>query len=239
MLGVATAAGSNRLLATLPSAESERLLGQCEWVDMVSGSALCETDQPYQHVHFPVSGSISLLGNIDGRPALELGLIGEEGMLGATLVLGLEAAPVRAVVNVGGRALRLQRSRFCALLSDSPALVSALQRYLYVSMEHLSQSIACARFHEIEPRLARCLLMTHDRVHGDSFHLTHQLLADMLGVQRSAITIAAGALQGRGLIRYSRGDISVLLRDGLEAAACECYQADVNDYDRVFGRPAA
>jgi len=164
-----------------------------------------------------------------------MGLIGNEGLLGVTLVLDVPLAPLRGVVQGPGSALRMTAQELRAELKKSPSLGRTLNRYLYVLSAQLSQTAACTRFHEIEPRLARWLLMTHDRAHADHFHLTHQFLANMLGVQRSAVTIAAGALQARGLLRYSRGEIRILDRKGLEAAACECYRAVIRDYEQLFG----
>jgi len=224
----------NRLLAELPRKERDRLLAQCAPVDLVFGSVLCESDQPYQDVYFPLTGFISLVAAVRSHPPLELGLIGDEGMLGVTLVLGVNAAPLRAVVQGSGTAWQISATQFQQELCDSPVLTRTLNRYLYVSMAQLSQTTVCSRFHEIEARLARWLLMTHDRAHANHFHLTHQYLADMLGVQRSAVTIAAGALQRRKLIRYSRGEINILSRSGLEAASCECYAAVVKDYSQRF-----
>ena len=172
---------------------------------------------------------------VSGHPALEMGLIGSEGMLGATLVLGVATVPLRAVVQGPGRALRMTVAQLHAAIASSPALLRTLKRYLYVLMEQLSRTAACTRFHEIEARLTRWLLMTHDRAHADRFHLTHQFLADMLGVQRSAVTIAAGDLQERGLIEYTRGQIHVLDRKGLESVSCECYELVVADYARLLG----
>jgi hypothetical protein len=160
-------------------------------------------------------------------------------MLGVTLVLGVTAAPLRGVVQGEGDALRLSASALHAELRRSPSLTKTLNGYLYVLMAQLTQTAGCTRFHEIDARLSRWLLMTHDRAHADHFHLTHQFLADMLGVQRSAVTIAAGSLQERGLIRYTRGEITILDRKGLEGTACECYAAVVNDYARMFGSPRA
>jgi CRP-like cAMP-binding protein len=125
-------------------------------------------------------------------------------------------------------------TRFRRAMRESPALRSVVSRYLFVVITQLSQSTACTRFHEVEARLARWLLMTHDRAHADRFHLTHLFLANMLGVRRSAVTIAAGALQRRNLIRYARGEIAVVDRQGLEAASCECYQKVIADYRRMF-----
>ncbi len=155
-------------------------------------------------------------------------------MLGATLALGIGQAPMRAVVQGSGSALRISSQLFKQELLSSPALLRALKRYLYVVMTQLSQSAACTHFHEIEPRLARWLLMTHDRAHADHFHLTHEYLADMLGVRRSGVSIAAAAMQARGLISYSRGEIHILDRAGLELAACECYAALQADYRAQF-----
>jgi len=163
-----------------------------------------------------------------------MGLIGNEGMLGASLMLGVNFAPLRALVQGNGSALRISTAEFQRDLAECPSLHRVLNRYLYVTMAQLSQTAACNHFHEIEPRLARWLLMTHDRAHSNHFHLTHEFLADMLGVRRSGITVAAGALQGKNLIGYTRGEISILDRSGLEAAACECYQAVNDDYRQQF-----
>src|SRR3990167_2560040 len=224
----------SRLIEGLPSKQRKQLLNGCEPVDLVFGNVLHEANQPIRHVYFPLSGFVSLVTTLDGHQPLEMGLIGNEGMLGATLALGIGQAPMRAVVQGSGSALRISSQLFKQELLSSPALLCALKRYLYVVMTQLSQSAACTHFHEIEPRLARWLLMTHDRAHADHFHLTHEYLADMLGVRRSGVSIAAAAMQARGLISYSRGEIHTLDRAGLELAACECYAALQADYRAQF-----
>ncbi|OHC27344.1 MAG: Crp/Fnr family transcriptional regulator [Pseudomonadales bacterium RIFCSPHIGHO2_02_FULL_60_43] len=224
----------SRLIEGLPSKQRKQLLNGCEPVDLVFGNVLHEANQPIRHVYFPLSGFVSLVTTLDGHQPLEMGLIGNEGMLGATLALGIGQAPMRAVVQGSGSALRISSQLFKQELLSSPALLRALKRYLYVVMTQLSQSAACTHFHEIEPRLARWLLMTHDRAHADHFHLTHEYLADMLGVRRSGVSIAAAAMQARGLISYSRGEIHILNRAGLELAACECYAALQADYRAQF-----
>lgn len=232
------AAPGNWLIDQLPPLERRRLLAMSESVDLIFGDVLCRPDTPFEHVYFPRSSFVSLLATVSEHPPLEMGLIGDEGMLGATLALGVDAAPMLAVVQGSGSAFRIPVAGFRRALESTPILHAQIDQYLYVLMAQLSQSAACARFHEVEPRLARWLLMTHDRAHGKHFHLTHQFLADMLGVQRSAVTIAAGALQRRHLIHYSRGDIEVLSRSGLLATSCECYEAVVHDYRQRFGPPA-
>jgi hypothetical protein len=224
----------NRLLEVLPRHARDRLLGECELVSLVLDTVLCERDRSYRHVYFPLGGFISLVATVGAHPPLEIALIGNEGMLGATLVLGVNKARLRGIVQGAGTAWRIPASRFRGALRESPALRSVVNRYLFVVITQLSQSTACTRFHEVEARLARWLLMTQDRAHADRFHLTHLFLADMLGVRRSAVTIAAGALQRRQLIRYARGDIDVVDRKGLEAASCECYQNVIGDYQRMF-----
>ncbi|HUS24823.1 MAG TPA: Crp/Fnr family transcriptional regulator [Candidatus Binatia bacterium] len=224
----------NRLIAGLPAAERKRVLAACEPVELVFGTILCEPDVPVRDVYFPLSGFISLVAVVSAHPPLEMGLIGSEGMLGATVVLGVPDAPLRAVVQGTGSALRMGIAQFRRELRRNPVLLRTLNRYLYVLMAQLSQTAACTRFHEVEARLARWLLMTHDRCHADHFHLTHEFLADMLGVRRSGVTIAAGLLQGRNLIGYTRGEITVMDRDGLEAASCECYRAVIHDYARLL-----
>jgi len=225
----------NRLIEGLPRKERSRILQCCESVQLTIGEILCEPDEPYRHAYFPLDGFISLVAVVGNHQPLEMRLIGNEGMLGVTLVLGVNITPLRGIVQGSGATLRMTATQFRRALTDCPTFHSMLKRYLYVLMAQLSQVAGCNRFHEVEARLAYWLLMTHDRAHGDHFHLTHQFLADMIGVQRSAVTIAAGALQKRKLIRYSRGEISVLSRRGLEAASCECYDAVIEDYVRLFG----
>ncbi len=221
----------NGLLALLPQRERARLLAACEPVELVFGTVLCEAGERYEHAYFPLTGFISLVTKLAGHRPLEMGLIGSEGMLGASLAQGTDQAPMGAVVQGAGSALRLGVVQCQKIVLSSPALQHLMHRYLYVLMKQLSQSSACLSFHEIEPRLARWLLMTHDRAHADCFHLTHEYLADMLGVRRSGITIAAGNLQSRGLIHYRRGEITVVDRAGLEAASCECYALLIDDYN--------
>ena len=225
---------ANRLLEVLPRQARDRLLRECELVSLTFDTVLCERDRSYRYVYFPLGGFISLVATVGSHPPLEIALIGNEGMLGATLALGVNRARLRGVVQGAGTAWRIPASRFRRAMRESPALRGVVKRYLFVVITQLSQSTACTRFHEVEARLARWLLMTHDRAHADRFHLTHLFLADMLGVRRSAVTIAAGALQRRKLIRYARGEIDIVDRKGLEAASCECYQNVIGDYQRMF-----
>jgi CRP-like cAMP-binding protein len=225
---------TNDLIDGLPRADRERILKNCVPVDLVLGAVLCEARRPIVHVYFPLTGFISLVASVTGHPPLEMGLIGSEGVLGVTLVLGVALAELRGVVQGTGTALRMTGPQARRELKRSPALRRTFSRYLYVILAQNSQSAACACFHHIEERLARWLLMTHDRADKDYFYLTHSFLADMLGVQRSAVTIAAGALQSRSLIGYTRGRIHVLNRRGLEAASCECYQAITRDYAELM-----
>ena len=227
----------NSLIACLSRKERSQLLKQCEPVELVFGEILSAVDQPIEHVYFPQVGFISLIATLQDHEPLEMGLVGNEGMLGATLALGINEAPMRAVVQGTGTALRVGAARLREEMHESPGLAAVVYRYLYVSIAQLARSAACLRFHELSPRLARWLLMTHDRAHADEFYLTHEFLADMLGVQRSGVSIAAYALQRKKLIRYSRGTISVLNRPGLEAASCDCYKALLKDYTKVFKPP--
>lgn len=224
----------NGLIEALPRGARNRLLRLCEPVDLEFGAVVCEADRRLNHIYFPLTGFIALVARVGDRPPFEIGLIGNEGMLGATLVLGVNVAQLRGVVQGPGTALRMSAGQFRRELQSSPPLRSTLQRYLFVLLTQLSQSTACGRFHEIRARLARWLLLTHDRAHADQFRLTHQYLADMLGVRRSAVTIAAGALRKMKLIRYKRGEIIICSRRGLEAASCECYQAVIDDHRRLF-----
>lgn len=226
---------ANSLLAALPRAEMNRILKRCTTVELSFGAVLCQQDEAIRHVYFPLTGIISLVATVTSHRPLEIALIGSEGMLGVTLILGVDRAPLRGAVQGSGLCLRMTAGLFRKSLLDSPSLSRRLPRYLYVLMAQLSQTVICSRFHEVDQRLARWLLMTHDRVHSNHLHLTHAFLADMLGVRRSGITIAAGILQSKGLIDYRRGEIDILDRKGLEAASCECYCAVIDDYAQVLG----
>ena len=224
----------NRLLDALPGDERQRMLAGCEPVELAFGEVLFAAGERIRHVYFPVRSLISLIMPIDESSHLEVGLIGDEGMFGIPLALGMDVSRVRVVVQAGGAALRMDGETFCSELSRSAPLQSVMDRYVFVHLSQLAQATACTRFHLVEARLARCLLMTQDRIHSNSFHLTQELLASVLGVRRVGVTKAASALQERGMIHYSRGDITVLDRRGLKAASCGCYKADREAYEQAF-----
>jgi CRP-like cAMP-binding protein len=225
---------SNRLLGGLLRRDRERFVACGERVELAFGQVLCEPDQDIRHVYFPFDSFVSLAAPVDSRSSLEVGLIGNEGMFGIPLVIGIAESAQRAVVRGAGGALRVPAAAFHRELGRSEALRRGLNRYLYALMAQFAQTAACTRYHLLEARLARWLLMTRDRAHSDGFHLTHDFLADMLGVRRVGVTKAAGALQRNRLISYRRGHITVLDRAGLEVASCGCYRAMKQTYDRFL-----
>jgi len=224
----------NQLLAELPDVERNAFMAECETVELVFGDVLLQPTQAITHVYFPIDSFISLIVVINNDSRLEVAMAGCEGMLGSSLVLGIAEAPLLALVQGAGSALRMSAASFQRLLLDSPVLHQRLKHYLYVVMKQLAQSTACIHFHQIEARLARWLLMTQDRARTDQLKLTHEFLAMMLGVRRAGITMAAIALQTRGLIGYHRGEIKVLDRAGLIDAACECYTEDRALYAKMM-----
>jgi len=224
----------NRLLAALPGTVRRGLIARCVPIELQFGATVCEQGARVRHVYFPMDGFISLISSLDARPRLEVGLIGSEGMLGASLMLGVEVAQLRAVVQGEGHALRMSAPQFARELQHSPALEAVLKRYVYVLMGQLAQTAACTHFHVLEARLARWLLMMRDRAHSDTFYITQEFLAFMLGVRRVGITDAAGALRRRRLIRYTRGHMTILEPQGLAAISCECYAVAKQMYDEVM-----
>ncbi len=229
------ASADNHLIELLPRNERTRLLSLCEPVELVLTEVLYEPGRAIRHVYFPTGGFVSLVMSIDGNPGLEIGMVGREGMVGAHLALGVADAPLHALVQGAGSAWRIGAPAFRRELASSAALRRGMHRYLYVLMAQMAEAAGCLRYHLIGPRLARWLLMSQDRAHHDSFQVTQEFLAYMLGVRRVGVTKAAGDLQRRGLIEYHRGMVTVRDRTGLEAAACSCYAIDCKIYSDRLG----
>jgi CRP-like cAMP-binding protein len=185
-----------------------------------------------RHVYFPIDSFISMLTMVDENSTLEVGMVGSEGVCGHTVLLGSEIAPLRALTQGAGKAWRLSTAAFRELTAAIPALQDVVGRYTFVSLGQLARTSACTRFHVVERRLARWLLMTSDRAHSDDFIVTQEFLAYMLGVRRVGVSDAANVLKSRRLIDYKRGSVAILNRAGLEAVACSCYAADISVYRR-------
>ena len=215
----------NSLLAAVSRTEYRRLLGMLEPVTLTFGDVLYEPGDVISHVYFPGVSLVSLLTLVDHHLALEVGLVGREGMVGIPLALGVGVSSTRALVQGAGVAMRMKSAHFLKELGHSLPLQRAILRYTHALMAQVARTAACNRFHVVEERLARWLLMTRDRVQTNDFPMTQEFLSHMLGVRRVGVTKAARALQMRGLIEYSRGNIRIVDSHGLEVAACSCYQA--------------
>lgn len=223
---------TNRLLNNLSFDELNLVKNNSTVVELHAGDILCESNKRPPFIYFPLNCLISLVVDVDEEAPYSLAIIGYEGMLGATSILGVTESPIKGVVLADGQAVRMTIVNFQELTKNSLQLKIVVKRYLYLLTLQLNRTAACSRFHEASRRLARWLLMTHDRSKSNSFYLTQQFLAEILGVQRSAISIAASTLQSKMLINYTRGLITILDRKGLEAAACSCYSATVKDQKR-------
>src|SRR6202167_102599 len=215
---------TNRVLASIPTTDYRRLRAQLEPVNLTFGQILYEPGEAIRLVYFPVDCLISLLTAVDKRRTLEVGMVGNEGMVGMPFILGIGVSGVRALVQGGGEALRMASAPFRVEFDRNRPLQQALFRYTYALMAQISQTAACNRFHEAEARLARWLLMTRERVRSDNFPLTHEFLAHMLGLRREGVTEAASALKRRKLIGYRRGKIQILDVKRLMTSTCSCYQ---------------
>ena len=213
----------NYLLAALPDEEYERLLPQLESVPLPFMEILYECGEPIKHVYFPDDGLISLLIVMNDETVREIGVIGNEGMLGIALALGISTTPTRALIQLPGSAMRMKTDALREELKRDGALPNVLRRYAHSLFTQVAQSAACVSSHALDKRLSRWLVMTHDHAPGDAFEMKHEFLAMMLGVTRSVVTRAAGRLQNEKMIRYTRGQVTVLDRSRLEATACECY----------------
>ena len=228
----------NELLAAMPRKAYDALLPALVPVKLAFGEVLYRSGEPIADVYFPCESMISLLLPVEHHIDIEVGLVGREGMVGASLSLGITDSPVKALVQGAGSALRLSAARFRRELAGNPALQRAVNRYLHSLMQQITQTAACNRFHVVEARLARWLLMTRDRMRSSRFRMTHEFLSHMLGVRRATVNVATGMLKKAGFIRYVRGQITVVDRPGLESASCDCYRAIIRAYDSLMNRPS-
>ena len=235
MVSLKQGSGENRLLATLAGADRPRLFSDFERVELCSAQVVCVSGERIRHVYFPTDGIISLVTTLRDGSRLEVGSIGHEGMLGSSLILGVDTSAQHAIVQRSGTAWRLGTAVFQRHLRKNIALRRLLNCYMYVLMGQLAQTTACSHYHQVRARLARRLLMNRDQVRGNQFHVTQEFLAHMLGVRRVGVTNAANSLREEGLIDYRRGSITILDGPALEEASCACYRGANDMYERALG----
>ena len=234
---VLTAPAANHLLDALPDVEREALMEHLRPAHLTVKTVLFDPGQPIPFVHFPIDGVISLVTPLADGNIVEVATIGNEGIVGVPLVPGGSLA-VRAISQVGGRTLRIEASEFIRGLEHLPGFRGLVQKYVQALFGQISQAAACNRLHSNEERLSRWLLMSHDRVGTDTFPITHEFLGQMLGSRRATVTLSAGLLQSAGLIRYHRGRVTIVDREGLESVSCECYGIIKAALDRVVSAAA-
>ena len=227
-------AHKNRLLARLPDAAWQRWHPQLEWVDLQQGQVLHEAGSSLDHAYFPTTAIVSLLNVTQDGASTEIAAVGNEGVVGVSLFMGGVSSSSRAVVQSAGFGLRLKAQAMRAEFERSSEVMQVLLRYTQALMAQMGQTAVCNRHHSIDQQLCRCLLLNLDRLGGNTIVMTHELIAGMLGVRREGVTETALKLQTAGLIRYSRGRITVLDRGGLERRACECYAVVRKEYDRLL-----
>jgi CRP-like cAMP-binding protein len=225
----------NQLLAKLPEADYRRLLPHLKPVDLPFDKVLYKARKPIDYVYFPTRGVLSALTMFENGDAIEVGTVGNEGMVGSTACLGLPTSPHQVVVQVGGAGLRMEAAVLVGIARSDGATRDLFIRYHAAFLAQVSQSVACNGRHSVSQRCCRWLLMTHDRVGSNEVPLTHEYLAIMLGVRRASVSLVLQPLQERGLIRSVRGNITILNRTDLEVASCECYQTCRDEYERLLG----
>ena len=229
---------ANRLLSLLPPRDYERLRPHLHRIPMEYRQSLYRAHKPIEFVYFIETGVGSLVNTMANGQASEVGTIGNEGVVGLPLVLGDDRAPTGVYIQVPGAGLRMKATLFKKELARSASMRTVMLHYAHAFFNQVAQSAACNQFHSIEQRCCRWMLMTHDRMQSDEFLLTQEFLAMMLGVQRTGVTAAAGALQGAGLIRYKRGNVTIIDRRGLIRRSCECYGVSKKEFDRLLGARA-
>ena len=225
----------NLLLASLPSHDLAPLWPALESVRLEVGDSVFESETPIRHVYFPETAVVSLVSEFRDGGTIEVGTAGCEGMAGLPVFLGEDRASVRAFIQVPGMTMRMEAQRFAQLASVPGPLHQMMLRYAMAFLTQVTQTAACNGAHLVEQRCARWLLMTHDRVEGDELHLTHEFLAAMLAVRRAGVTLAMRALQDAKLVSYSRGRVTIIDRDGLERASCECYCTVHKHFEHLLG----
>ena len=224
----------NRLLALLAPAERERVTGRCDRVHLEQRTVVYERGAEIDEVYFPLSGIVSLVITSEQGETVEVGTVGNEGMVGSPLALGADSSPFEAMVQVAGEFLRLPREELRRELKRDGGLRSVAERFAQALTNQIAQSVLCNRAHSVEERLCRWFLMAHDRVGSSEISLTQEFVAQMLGVRRPSVTVAAGILQKAGLITYAPGKLKIVDRAGLEACACECYRIIRDETDRLL-----
>ena len=229
----------NQLLAALPQAQLERWRPWLQAVDLQDGEVLCESGHVPTCVTFPLTAVVSLSYLTQDGATAEVSVVGNDGLVGVAVFMGGQASPVRAIAQSAGKALRLHAKVLRDTVAESPAVLTVLLRYTQALIAQVAQTAACNRHHNIDQQLSRRLLMALDRTQSSEVQMTHEALAQLLGVRREAITSAALRLQGAGAIRYHRGRIDVLDRQQLEQRSCECYAVARKAYERLLPWPIA
>lgn len=225
---------SNKLLSALPAHEYQRIQPHLEVVQLSRGKIINEAGAEIDYVYFLNEGAVSLISTTESGETVEVGVIGDEGAVDPSVLLGVPISPYRIMVQTPGTAVRMRTEVVKDEFSRCGPLHNMLLRYMHALLTQISQSAVCHRFHTVEQRLCRWLLVMHDRARQDVLEMTQELLAEMLGVRRPGVTVAAGVLQDAGIIKYSRGKIHILNREGLEKASCECYRIVKEQFDKTL-----